>query len=63
MKNTSKDYINSSDADEEDTVVFVYDRRCGNKPQEKIRLGGTFDFAAFRSKVQQVNTCMFCIVS
>lgn len=56
MKRTSKDDLNSSDPEEEDTVVFVYDRRSGNNPQEKIRLGGIFDFAAFRSKVQQVNT-------
>ena len=54
MKKASKDDNNSSDPEEEDTAVFIYDRRSGNKPQEKIRLGGIFDFAAFRSKVHQV---------
>uniref|UniRef100_A0ABM0MF63 Structural maintenance of chromosomes flexible hinge domain-containing protein 1-like n=1 Tax=Saccoglossus kowalevskii TaxID=10224 RepID=A0ABM0MF63_SACKO len=50
---TALNMLTCSDGDEEDTVVYIYDRRRGNAPEKKIHLGGIFDFAAFRTKVRQ----------
>ncbi|XP_070535302.1 structural maintenance of chromosomes flexible hinge domain-containing protein 1-like [Ptychodera flava] len=40
--------------DEEDTVVYIYDRRRGSAPEKKIQLGGIFDFNTFRTKVCEI---------
>ena len=54
MKAANKKSDSSSDAEEEDATVYIYDRRKGDKPAQKIRLGGIFNFNAFQLKVQEV---------
>jgi len=55
MKSSNKDEASCSEQDEEDAVVFIYDRRAGSRPEEKIQLGGIFNFATFREKTRQVS--------
>uniref|UniRef100_A0A6P8HCY5 Structural maintenance of chromosomes flexible hinge domain-containing protein 1-like isoform X2 n=1 Tax=Actinia tenebrosa TaxID=6105 RepID=A0A6P8HCY5_ACTTE len=40
--------------EEDESIVYVFDRREGNKPEHRVQLGGIFNFAAFREKVCQV---------
>ncbi|XP_038051940.1 structural maintenance of chromosomes flexible hinge domain-containing protein 1-like [Patiria miniata] len=39
--------------DEEDSVVFVYDRRKGSEPERRIDLGGVFNYQTFRDRIRQ----------
>jgi hypothetical protein len=50
---------NSSDHDEDDPFVFVFDRRSGNLPEAKIKTGGLFSFDDFRTRVKEVNNAVF----
>lgn len=52
MKSSNKDEA-SPEHDDEDAAVFIYDRRAGSRPQEKIQLGGIFNFVTFREKTRQ----------
>ena len=62
MKSSNKDEA-SPEHDDEDAAVFIYDRRAGSRPQEKIQLGGIFNFVTFREKTRQVrrSVCNRCI--
>ena len=44
----------SKTLDEEDSVVFVYDRRKGNDPERLIHLGGIFNYQTFKERIRQV---------
>ena len=55
MKASNKDEASSSEQDEEDAAVYIYDRRTGSRPEEKIQLGGIFNFTTFREKTRQVS--------
>lgn len=55
MKSSNKDEASSSEHDEEDAAVFIYDRRAGSRPEEKIQLGGIFNFTTFKEKTRQVS--------
>lgn len=55
MKSSNKDEAASSEQDEEDAAVFIYDRRAGSRPEEKIQLGGIFNFNTFKEKTRQVS--------
>ena len=59
MKSSNKDEASTSDHDEEDAAVYIYDRRAGCRPVEKIQLGGIFNFANFKEKTRQVSTGVF----
>ncbi|CAH1248010.1 SMCHD1 [Branchiostoma lanceolatum] len=39
---------------EEETSVFVYDRREGDYPERKIQLGGIFKFESFKARIREV---------
>ncbi|XP_044184398.1 structural maintenance of chromosomes flexible hinge domain-containing protein 1-like [Acropora millepora] len=52
MKSSIKDEA-SPENDEEDAAVFIYDRRAGSRPQEKVQLGGIFNFTSFKEKSRQ----------
>ncbi|KAI8505876.1 inactivation of X chromosome by DNA methylation [Branchiostoma belcheri] len=39
---------------EEETSVFVYDRREGDYPERKIQLGGVFKFESFKARIREV---------
>lgn len=52
MKSSNKDDASSSEQDEEDAAVFIYDRRAGSRPEEKIQLGGIFNFTTFKEKTR-----------
>lgn len=54
MKSSIKDEA-SPENDEEDAAVFIYDRRAGSRPQEKVQLGGIFNFTSFKEKSRQVS--------
>ncbi|XP_071804006.1 structural maintenance of chromosomes flexible hinge domain-containing protein 1-like [Asterias amurensis] len=43
----------SKTLDEEDSVVFVYDRRKGNDPERLIHLGGIFNYQTFKERIRQ----------
>ena len=45
---------NGSENDEEDGFVFVFDRRAGNQPEQKIKTGGLFSFVDLKRRVQEV---------
>lgn len=55
MKSSNKDDASSSEQDEEDAAVFIYDRRAGSRPEEKIQLGGIFNFTTFKEKTRTVS--------
>ncbi|XP_072175383.1 structural maintenance of chromosomes flexible hinge domain-containing protein 1-like [Diadema setosum] len=38
---------------EEDSVVYVYDRRSGSEPEKKITLGGVFSFNDFKDLIKK----------
>lgn len=59
MKSSNKDEASTSDHDEEDAAVYIYDRRAGCRPVEKIQLGGIFNFASFKEKTRQVSSGVF----
>ena len=56
MKSSNKDDASSSEQDEEDAAVFIYDRRAGSRPEEKIQLGGIFNFTTFKEKTRTVSS-------
>ena len=56
MNFSNRDEASSSEHDEEDAVVYIFDRRAGSKPEEKIRLGGTFNFSTFKEKTRHVSS-------
>lgn len=56
MKSSNKDDASSSEQDEEDAAVFIYDRRAGSRPEEKIQLGGIFNFTTFKEKTRIVSS-------
>lgn len=58
MKPSDKNEDSSSEPDEEHAIVYIYDRREGDKSVQKIHLGGIFNFSAFKVKVQQVQLSM-----
>jgi len=41
----------STEHEEEESSVYVFDRREGNNPEQRVKLGGIFKFGAFRDKV------------
>ncbi|XP_022088750.1 structural maintenance of chromosomes flexible hinge domain-containing protein 1-like [Acanthaster planci] len=55
--NSKKQVVGAANAtkalDEEDSVVFVYDRRKGNEPERKIDIGGVFNFPTFKERIRQ----------
>lgn len=55
MKSSNKDDASSSEQDEEDAAVYIYDRRVGSRPEEKIQLGGIFNFTTFKEKTRTVS--------
>ena len=55
MKSSNKDDASSSEQDEEDAAVYIYDRRAGSRPEEKIQLGGIFNFTTFKEKTRTVS--------
>lgn len=59
MKSSNKGEASTSDHDEEDAAVYIYDRRAGCRPVEKIQLGGIFNFASFKEKTRQVSSGVF----
>ncbi|RMX48106.1 hypothetical protein pdam_00002687 [Pocillopora damicornis] len=52
MKSSNKDDTSSSEQSDEDAAVFIYDRRAGSRPEEKIQLGGIFNFNTFKEKTR-----------
>ena len=36
-------------------VVYLYDRRIGDKPEEEVSLGGVSDFKSFRQQILGVS--------
>lgn len=58
MKSSNKDDASSSEQDEEDAAVFIYDRRAGSRPEEKIQLGGIFNFTTFKEKTRIVSSSL-----
>ena len=38
-----------------DMGVYVYDRRKGDKPEEKIQIGGLTNFTSFENKLREVS--------
>ena len=47
--------------EDDDTCVYVYDRRQGAEPPCKINLGGVFYFSTFCDNVKKVGRlCLFC---
>ena len=59
MKSSNKDDASSSEQDEEDAAVFIYDRRAGSRPEEKVQLGGIFNFTTFKEKTRTVSSRFF----
>lgn len=55
MKSSNKDDTSSSEQSDEDAAVFIYDRRAGSRPEEKIQLGGIFNFNTFKEKTRVVS--------
>lgn len=54
MKDTKKEG-STLENEEDESIVYVFDRREGNNPEHRVQLGGIFNFAAFREKVCQVS--------
>lgn len=47
---------------EEDSTVYVFDRRRGSDPERKIALGGVFSFADFKDLIKKVSMTVVTVL-
>lgn len=52
--NSSRKTSLSSENDGNDIQVYVFDRRKGDKPEEKIQIGGLANFTSFQNRLREV---------